>query len=120
MTTEISKSSFQQRVAQACKSEHFTLHECGPCYSLWNVQHVKDGSHARLDGVFFTEEEAHISADLLRGTMCGARAYKVIYAPTWRPDPAREAAIRLEALQCREMLARRLGVKHTTRELENS
>ncbi|MCE1016641.1 hypothetical protein LU640_05015 [Pseudomonas monteilii] len=32
------------------------------------------------------------------------------YAPNWNPCPAREASIRLEALQCREMLAPRLGV----------
>jgi hypothetical protein len=50
---------------------------------------------------------------LLRGTLRGARASMCSYAPNWNPDPAREAAIRLEALQCREMLARRLGVHLT-------
>ncbi len=60
--------------------------------------------------VFFTEEEARISADLVKGTLRGARAYLSIYSPEWNPDPAREADLRLEAMQCRQMLARRLGV----------
>ncbi|WP_441252964.1 hypothetical protein [Pseudomonas putida] len=88
----------------------FTLDKGGPCYLLWEVDHVQAGQRVKLDGVFFTEEEALISADLLRGTMRGARASMSSYAPNWNPCPAREASIRLEALQCREMLARRLGV----------
>ncbi|MGE8051735.1 hypothetical protein ACQKPT_26030 [Pseudomonas monteilii] len=88
----------------------FTLDKGGPCYLLWEVDHVQAGQRVKIDGVFFTEEEAQISADLLRGTIRGARASMSSYAPHWNPDPAREASIRLEALQCREMLARRLGV----------
>ncbi|ANC01383.1 hypothetical protein AB688_04260 [Pseudomonas putida] len=104
------QTSFQDRFRVACQVTEFTLHQDGPCYCLWDVQHVKQGQHMKVDGVFFTEEEARISADLLKGTLGGTRAYMSVYAPNWNPDPRREASIRLEALQCREMLARRLGV----------
>ncbi|HGM5581906.1 TPA: hypothetical protein ACKP22_003614 [Pseudomonas putida] len=60
--------------------------------------------------MFFTEAETCIPADLLKGTLGSTRAYMSIYAPDWNPDPRREASIRLEASQCREMLTRRLGV----------
>lgn len=110
MTIQPAPCTFQDRFARACDVATFTLDKGGPCYLLWEVDHVQAGRRVKLDGVFFTEEEAQISADLLRGTMCGARASMSSYAPHWNPDPAREASIRLEGLQCREMLARRLGV----------
>ncbi|MGG5291337.1 hypothetical protein [Pseudomonas shirazensis] len=105
-----SQTSFQERFQAACQVADFTRHDCSPCYCLWDVQHVKSGQHVKVDGVFFTEDEARTSADLLKGTLGGTRAYMSVYAPNWNPDPQREAAIRLEALQSREMLARRLGV----------
>ncbi|MBA6061507.1 hypothetical protein [Pseudomonas juntendi] len=110
MTIQPAPTTFQERFARACDVATFTLDKGGPCYLLWEVDHVQAGQRAKLDGVFFTEEEARISADLLRGTMRGARASMSSYAPNWNPCPAREASIRLEALQCREMLARRLGM----------
>lgn len=110
MTIHPAPSTFQERFARACNVATFTLDKGGPCYLLWEVVHVQTGQRVKLDGVFFTEEEARVSADLLRGTMRGARASVSSYAPHWNPDPGREAAFRLEALQCREMLARRLGV----------
>ncbi|SPO53619.1 conserved protein of unknown function [Pseudomonas sp. JV551A1] len=110
MTIQPAPLTFQERFARACDVATFTLDKGGPCYLLWEVDHVQAGQRVKLDGVFFTEEEARISADLLRGTLRGARASMCSYAPNWNPDPGREAAIRLEALQCREMLARRLGV----------
>lgn len=102
--------SFKDRFEAACQAADFTPHDNRPCYCLWDVQHVKSGQRVKVDGVFFTEEEARISADLLKGTLGGTRACMSVYAPNWNPDPQREAAIRLEALQSREMLARRLGV----------
>lgn len=110
MTIQTVQQTFQERFARACDVGTFTLDKGGPCYLLWEVEHVQAGQRVKLDGVFFTEEEARISADLLRGTLRGARASRSSYAPNWNPDPSREASIRLEALQCREMLARRLGV----------
>lgn len=110
MTIQPAPSTFQERFARACDVATFTLDKGGPGYLLWEVEHVQAGQRIKLDGVFFTEEEARISADLLRGTLRGALASMSSYAPNWNPDPAREASIRLEALQCREMLARRLGV----------
>lgn len=110
MTIQPAPSTFQERFARACDVATFSLEKGGPCYLLWEVDHVQAGQRVKLDGVFFTEEEARISADLLRGTMRGARASMSSYAPHWNPDPAREASIRLEAMRCREMLARRLGV----------
>ncbi|HDS1734903.1 TPA: hypothetical protein QEM55_001918 [Pseudomonas putida] len=110
MTFQSAPSTFQERFSRACDVATFSLDKGGPCYLLWEVDHVQAGQRVKLDGVFFTEEEARVSADLLRGTMRGARASMWSYAPNWNPDPAREASIRLEALQCRKMLARRLGV----------
>lgn len=110
MTIQPVQATFQERFTRACQVDTFTLDNGGPCYLLWDVEHVQAGKSVKLDGAFFTEEEARISADLLRGTLRGARASMTSYAPNWNPDPAREAAIRLEALQCREMLARRLGI----------
>ncbi|MBV4492899.1 hypothetical protein [Pseudomonas oryzicola] len=110
MITQPVPSTFQERFARACEVATFTLDKGGPCYLLWEVDHVQAGRRVKLDGVFFTEEEARISADLLRGTLRGARVSMSSYAPNWNPCSARKASIRLEALQCREMLARRLGV----------
>lgn len=110
MTAQSTSPTFQQRFALACQSTTFAPQGDGPSYQLWDVQRVQDGQKVRIDGVFFTEEEARISADLMKGTLRGARAYLAIYSPEWNPDPAREAALRLEAMQCRQMLARRLGV----------
>jgi hypothetical protein len=109
MTIQPAPSTFQERFARACDVATFTLDKGGPCYLLWEVDRVQAGQRVKLDGVFFTEEEARISAALLRGTLRGARASMSSYAPNWNPCPAREDSIRLEALQCREMLARRLG-----------
>ena len=110
MTIKPAPSTFQARFTRACDVATFALDKGGPCYLLWEVEHFQAGQRVKLDGVFFTEEEARISAELLRGTLRGARASMSSYAPNWNPDPVREASIRLEALQCREMLARRLGV----------
>ncbi|HAB03511.1 MAG TPA: hypothetical protein DCE25_11515 [Pseudomonas sp.] len=98
MTIQPAPSTFQERFARACEVATFTLDKDGPCYLLWEVEHLQSGQRIKLDGMFFTEEEARISADLLRGTMRGARASMSSYAPNWNPDPAREASIRLEAL----------------------
>jgi hypothetical protein len=110
MTIQPAPSTFQERFARACDVATFTLDKGGPCYLLWEVDRVQASQRVKLDGVFFTEEEARISAALLRGSLRGARASMSSYAPNWNPCPAREDSIRLEALQCREMLARRLGV----------
>ena len=110
MTIQPSPTTFQERFARACDVATCTLDKDGHSYLLWEVEHVQAGQRVKLDGVFFTEEEARISADLLRRTLRGARASMGSYAPNWNPDPAREASIRLESLRCREMLARRLGV----------
>lgn len=108
MTIQVASFTFQERFARACDVATFTLD--GPCYLLWEAEHVQAGQRIKLDGVFFTEKEARTSADLLRGILRGARASMSSYALNWKLDPAGEASIRLEALQCRKMLARRLGV----------
>lgn len=110
MSTPPITSTFQDRFAQACQVATFTLDKGGPSYLQWEVATVQRGQRVKLDDLFFTEEEARISADLLRGTFRGARADVHSYAPHWNPSPAQEVAYRLEALQCREMLARRVGV----------
>lgn len=109
MSTSPITITFPNRFAQACQVASFTLDRDGPSYLQREVATVQCGHRVKLDGIFFTEEEACISADLLCGTFCSARADVHSYALHWNPSPAREAAYRLKALQCREMLARRLG-----------
>lgn len=103
--------TYQERFNEACKVEDFAANPIAISgYDVWDVQHVHGGQKVTLDGPFFTEDEARISADLLRGTFRGARAYQVCHCSAWNPDPIREKTVRIQALQSREMLSRRLGV----------
>ncbi|WP_433771772.1 hypothetical protein [Pseudomonas putida] len=79
-------------------------------YLVWDVRHVRDGEKVSIDGPFLTEEEARVSADLLRGTFRGARAYQGIYDRIWNYDPKREQLQLDQALMSRALLAIRLGV----------
>lgn len=82
MTIQPVQQTFQERFARDCDVATFTLDKSGPCYLLWDVDHAQADQRVKLDGVFFTEREARISADLLRGTMRGARAYCGAMRPT--------------------------------------
>lgn len=108
----------EERFAEACKTNSFESYPMkqGPDsgYLAWDVQHVRDGQKVTIDGPFFTEEEARISADLIRGTFRGARAYKAIYDRIWNYDPQREQVTFDQARMSRSLLAIRLGVKTTT------
>ncbi|AZE19445.1 hypothetical protein C4K09_5010 [Pseudomonas chlororaphis subsp. aureofaciens] len=103
----------QERFEEACKTNRFESYPLkqGPDsgYLVWDVQHVRDGQKVAIDGPFFTEEEARISADLLRGTFRGARAYKAIYDRIWNYDPQREQVTFDQARMSRSLLAIRLG-----------
>lgn len=107
-------STYQERFAEACKSQRFQSHRLiqGPDagYLVWDVQHVREGQKVTIDGPFFTEEEARISADLLRGTFRGARAYQLNYDRVWNYDPRQEQLITDQARMSRSLLAVRLGV----------
>ena len=112
--------TYQDRFIEACKNTEFAAHEnmIGGYY-VWDVKHVCDGQKVTLDGPFYTEDEARISADLMRGTFRGARACQVIHCWAWNPDPRREKAIRDDALASRMMLAVQIGVNiptHITRD----
>lgn len=103
--------SYKDRFSEACKTGDFAVNPIAVSgYDVWNVQCVQRGRHVEIDGPFFTEEEARISVDLLRGSYRGAKAVSACHCAAWNPDPAREKAIRIQGLQSREMLARRLGV----------
>ncbi len=103
--------SYKDRFSEACKIGDFAANPIAISgYDVWNVQCVKSGRHVDIDGPFFTEDEARISADLLRGSYRGVKAVSACHCAAWNPDPAREKAIRIQGLQSREMLARRLGV----------
>lgn len=67
-----------------------------------------------IDGPFFTEDEARVSADLLRGTFRGARAYEVNYDRIWNYDPRREQVTFDQARMSRSLLAIRLCVQVPT------
>lgn len=107
--------TYKERFAEACKVADFaTATKAVSGYIVWEVQHVRDGQRVTIAGPFFTEDEARITADLLRGTFRGARAYDSTHLPTWNPDPLREKAIREEAMASRMMLAAQLGTELPT------
>jgi len=58
----------------------------------------------------FTEEEARVSADLMRGTFRGARASETIYNRVWNYDPRQEQLTIDQARMSRAVLAIRLGL----------
>lgn len=101
----------QERFAEACKTLDYSsdARVIGG-YVVWEVQHLRDGQKVTIDGPFFSESEARISADLLRGTFRGARAYQAIHCSAWNPNPQREKAIRDDALASRMILAMQLRV----------
>ena len=111
-------TTYQERFTEACKVIDFAVApNMTAGYLVWEVQHVREGQKVTIDGPFFTEDEGRISADLLRGTFRGARAYQAIHCWAWNPDPRREKAIRDDAMASRMMLAMQIGAEvptHTT------
>lgn len=107
-------TTYQERFAEACKTNCFASYPLkqGPDsgYVVWDVQHVRDGQKVTIDGPFFTEDEARVSADLLRGAFRGARAYQGIYDRIWNYDPRHEQVMVDQARMSRSLLAIRLGV----------
>jgi hypothetical protein len=104
----------QQRFALACKAADFESHP-GTLggYKVWGVTDIVKGGRAEFDGPFFTEEEARIAAELWRtvhGRQC-ARADVTIHCAAWNPSPAREKAIRDDALASRLILAEQIGME---------
>lgn len=43
MTIQPAPSTFQERFARTCDVATFTLDKGGPCYLLWEVEHVQAG-----------------------------------------------------------------------------
>ena len=78
---------------------------------VWTVEHVRDGQRVEIEGPFFTEEEARISAELMRIEYRGARAYKSTHCSAWNPDVKREIAIRNDAMAARMILAGQLSME---------
>lgn len=107
-------STHQERFAEACKSQQFQPYALiqGPTagYLAWEVQHVSQGQTVTIDGPYFTESEARVSADLMRGTFRGARASEVIHSRVWNYDPRQEQLTIDQALMSRALLAIRLGL----------
>ncbi|QYY82791.1 hypothetical protein [Pseudomonas germanica] len=100
------------RFAEACKDTDFNADPSTiGGYIVWTVQHVRDGERVEIEGPFFTEEEARISAELMRIEYRGARAYKSTHCSAWNPDEKREIAIRDDAMATRMILAGQLGMQ---------
>lgn len=115
MSNQDPQATFQDRFLTACQVDDFAANSKAVSgYDVWATRCVRDGQHVDIDGPFFTEEEATISAQLLRGTFRGVRAYFSCHCAAWNPDPAREQLIRDQARVSRSMLAIRLGVQRTT------
>ncbi len=106
--------SYQERFTEACNTLKFKPYELiqGPDagYLVWEVQHVRNGQQVTIDGPYFTEEEARVSADLMRGTFRGARASETIYNRVWNYDPRQEQLTIDQAHMSRAVLAVRLGL----------
>ncbi|MDF3188775.1 hypothetical protein [Pseudomonas paracarnis] len=106
--------SYQERFTEACNTLKFKPYELiqGPDagYLVWEVQHVRNGQQVTIDGPYFTEEEARVSADLMRGTFRGARASETIYNRVWNYDPRQEQLTIAHAHMSRAVLAIRLGL----------
>ena len=106
--------TFQERFTEACNTQKFKPYELiqGPDagYLVWEVQHVRNGQQVTIDGPYFTEEEARVSAYLMRGTFRGARASEAIYNRVWNYDPRQEQLTIDQAHMSRAVLAIRLGL----------
>ncbi|MDP9505550.1 hypothetical protein Q7O60_21335 [Pseudomonas protegens] len=111
-------NTLQDRFIEACQTNHFASYPLkqGPNagYLVWDVQHVRDGQRVTIDGPFFTEVEARVSADLLRGTFRGARAGETICSRVWNYDPRQEQLTIDQAHMSRAVLAVRLGLPAPT------
>ncbi|MGV6954716.1 hypothetical protein [Pseudomonas chlororaphis] len=100
------------RFAEACKTKDFAT-DPGTIggYVVWTVQRMRDGERVEVEGPFFTEDEARISAELMRIEYRGARAYQSTHCSAWNPDVNREIAIREDAMAARMILAAQLGME---------
>lgn len=113
-TTAGHTPTYQERFTDVCNTQKFKPYELiqGPNagYLVWEVQHVRNGQQVTIDGPYFTEEEARVSADLMRGTFRGARASETIYSRVWNYDPRQEQLTIDQAHMSRAVLAIRLGL----------
>ncbi|OWQ42078.1 hypothetical protein CDH05_08195 [Pseudomonas lactis] len=113
-TTAGHTPTYQERFTDACNTQKFKPYELiqGPNagYLVWEVQHVRNGQQVTIDGPYFTEEEARISADLMRGTFRGARVSETIYNRVWNYDSRQEQLTIDQAHMSRAVLAIRLGL----------
>lgn len=102
----------QRLFAEACKTVNFATDPASiGGYFVWDVQQVRDGEKVRIEGPFFTEAEARVSADVMRNEYPRCRAYQSSYSAAWMPDVNREIAIRDEAIAARMILAGQLGME---------
>lgn len=104
----------QERFTEACKVTDFEAHpQTVGGYKVWGVGDIVKGGRAQFDGPYFTQAEAAIAAELWRVTperRC-ARADASIHCASWNPDPAREVAIRKDAVAARMILAELIGAQ---------
>jgi hypothetical protein len=86
--------TFQERFTEACSTQNFKPYKLiqGPDagYLVWEDQQVRNGQQVTIDGPYFTEEDARVSADLMRGTFRSARASDAIYNRVRNHDPRHE------------------------------
>jgi hypothetical protein len=104
----------QERFTEVCKVTDFEAHaQTIGGYKVWGVTDIVKGGRVQFDGPYFTEAEASIAAELWAVTSdrrC-ARAEAAIHCAAWNPDPAREIAIRKDAVAARMILAELIGAQ---------
>lgn len=105
-------ANHQERFAEACNTTDFEPEpRSRGGYKVWVVSDIVKGGREGFDGPYFTEEEAKISTELWQRTherRC-AREWLEIHNSFWNPCPAREKAIREDALAARMILAELIG-----------
>lgn len=104
----------QERFTEAGTVTDFEAHpQTVGGYKFWGVSDIVKGGRVQFDGSYFTEAEAAIAAELWGVTSdrrC-ARAAASIHCAAWNPDPARETAIRKDAVAARIILVELIGAE---------
>ncbi|UUJ39470.1 hypothetical protein L1A22_22570 [Pseudomonas extremaustralis] len=66
--------TYQERFTEACTVDQLERHESAAAHTAYDVRITNNGQKHNVDGPFFTQAEADISAEILRKSCRNARA----------------------------------------------